>query len=208
MTFKLFGNAVDWFPYILTCMEYMGKKGLGARLRQGYGRFRLTAVTCGDREIYSLSTGRLEYKGCWETLDVQNIHPVSANSIEVFFMTPLRIKSENRITDSVDFQTLIRACCRRIAMLEEAFGKGEPDLDYRGLVRLAAEVQTVESDIQWERVYRYSNRQRTRMNIGGLVGRVQYQGDITPFYPLLKYCEVVHIGKQTAFGNGRIEVHP
>ena len=209
MTFKLFGSATEWFPYILFCVDQMGRKGLGARLRQGWGRFRLDRVTCGGREIYSHRTGlRPGYKECWKELDVQKIQPVSSDSIQVLFLTPLRLKSGNRITDSLDFQTLIRACCRRIATLEEAFGSGEPDLDYRSLIRLSADVRTVESDIHWECVYRYSNRQMTEMNIGGVVGKVRYSGNMAQFWPLLKYCEVVHIGKQTAFGNGRIEVRP
>ncbi len=206
MTFKLFGNAIEWLPYIVFCVEQMGKTGLGARSRHGWGRFHLDSVVCGAEEIYSGGTRMLEQSGCWKILDVQKIEPVTVNSVEVFFTMPLRLKSGNRLTDSVDFQTLIRACCRRIAVLEEAFGSGEPALDYRGLVRMAGEVDAVESDTRWERVYRYSSRQKTKMNIGGIVGKMKYRGDITPFWPLLKYCESVHIGKQTAFGNGRIAV--
>ncbi len=44
------------------------------------------------------------------------------------------------------------------------------------------------------------------MKFGGIVGKAIYKGDLTPFYPLLKYCEEVHLGKQTAFGLGKIAV--
>ncbi len=206
MTFKLFGPAIEWLPYMVFCAEQMGKRGLGARNRHGWGRFRLDEVRCGEAPIYSGETRILEYKGKKKVLDVQKITPMPVDNIEVFFMLPLRLKSKNRLTDSIDFQTLIRACCRRMAALEDAFGEGEPDLDYKGLINKAAEIRTVMSDTRWERVYRYSNRQRTTMNIGGVVGRVQYRGDIAPYWPLLKYAETVHIGKQTAFGNGRIAV--
>jgi len=206
MTFKLFGQAIEWLPYVVFCVEEMGKRGLEARNRHGWGRFRLDSVTCGDKKIYSGDSKLLEKNGQWKELDVQKIQAKPVNSVEVFYTMPLRLKKGNRITDSVDFQTLVRACCRRIAVLEDAFGNGEPELDYRGLVKRASEIETVESDTRWERVYRYSNRQRTTMNIGGIVGRVKYRGDIAPYWPLLKYCEAVHIGKQTAFGNGRIVV--
>lgn len=206
MTFKLFGHVVEWLPYIVFCVEQMGKTGLGARSRQGYGRFQLDRVLYDDRQIYSGETSMLEHGGCEKELDVQKISPVSVKSIEVRFIMPLRLKSRNRLVDSVDFQTLVRACLRRISVLEEAFGDGEPDLDYRGLVQRAADIETNLRNTRWAQVFRYSNRQRKKMNIGGIVGSVQYRGDITPYWPLLKYCEAVHIGKQTAFGHGMMRV--
>jgi hypothetical protein len=210
MRFKLFGYAIGWLPYIVFTVEQMGKVGLGARHRKGFGKFRLDFVKCGEcgeNIIYSHETRMLEPIDCWQELDVSKIAVRTTESVKIFYMMPLRLKSRNRlVTESIDFQTLIRACCRRISSLEEAFGNGEPDIDYSGLVRDAANIETVKSDIRWERVPRYSNRQRARMNIGGIVGKVEYEGDITPYWPLLKYCEAVHIGKQTAFGNGRIAV--
>ncbi|WP_457573890.1 CRISPR system precrRNA processing endoribonuclease RAMP protein Cas6 [Desulfolithobacter sp.] len=206
MVFKLFGPGIDWLPYIVYCVENMGRTGLGARSRHGWGRFRLDSVSCGTTEIYSGETKTLEQNGCRQRLGIENIEPEQVDTADVWFASPLRLKSGNRLTDSIDFQTLIRACCRRIATLEDAFGNGEPTLDYQGLVKKAGAVRTVSSDWRWERVFRYSSRQKTKMNIGGITGRARYRGDITPFWPLLKYCEAVHIGKQTAFGNGKIVV--
>jgi hypothetical protein len=207
MRFKLFGYAIKWLPYIVFTVEQMGKVGLGARHRHGFGKFRLDCVRCGETVVYSHDTRTLEPIDCWQELDVEQIPYRSTERVEIFYMMPLRLKSKNRlVVESIDFQTLVRACCRRISSLEEAFGNGEPDIDYSSLVKEAVNVETVRSDIRWERVHRYSNRQHTRMNIGGIVGKAEYHGDITPYWPLLKYCEVVHIGKQTAFGNGRIAV--
>ncbi len=53
---------------------------------------------------------------------------------------------------------------------------------------------------------RYSARQDTRMKMGGFVGKVDYQGNLAEFVPLLKLGERVHIGKGTAFGLGRYEI--
>ena len=55
----------------------------------------------------------------------------------------------------------------------------------------------------WER---YLARQDTRMKMGGFVGRVEYQGNLREFFPLLKLGEVVHVGKGTGFGLGRYKV--
>ncbi|MBI5558670.1 MAG: CRISPR system precrRNA processing endoribonuclease RAMP protein Cas6 [Deltaproteobacteria bacterium] len=101
------------------------------------------------------------------------------------------------------FHLLIRAALRRVSSLEETFGQGEPPLDYRGLVRRAEQITARESDCRWVDIERYSNRQKTNMLIGGLQGKLVYEGELAEFLPLLRYCEVTHLGKQTAFGLGR-----
>ena len=44
------------------------------------------------------------------------------------------------------------------------------------------------------------------MLMGGIIGEVSYSGDLTEFLPLVRFCEKVHIGKQTSFGLGKIEI--
>ena len=41
------------------------------------------------------------------------------------------------------------------------------------------------------------------MLMGGMIGAVTYTGDVTEFLPLIRFCEKVHIGKQTTFGLGK-----
>jgi CRISPR/Cas system endoribonuclease Cas6 (RAMP superfamily) len=44
------------------------------------------------------------------------------------------------------------------------------------------------------------------MKMGGFVGKVDYQGNLAEFFPLLKLGERVHVGKGTAFGLGKYEI--
>jgi CRISPR/Cas system endoribonuclease Cas6 (RAMP superfamily) len=44
------------------------------------------------------------------------------------------------------------------------------------------------------------------MLMGGITGKVRYSGNLTEFIPLIKFCEKVHIGKQTSFGLGKIKI--
>jgi CRISPR/Cas system endoribonuclease Cas6 (RAMP superfamily) len=42
--------------------------------------------------------------------------------------------------------------------------------------------------------------------MGGLVGRVTYEGDLSDYLPLLALGELVHVGKGTVFGNGQYQI--
>jgi len=95
---------------------------------------------------------------------------------------------------------------RRISSLNQYHGDGEPPLDYRGLVERARSVEIKESALTWHDWRRYSNKQDQSMLMGGMVGQVTYKGNLTGYLPLLRFCEKVHIGKQTSFGLGKIEL--
>ena len=42
------------------------------------------------------------------------------------------------------------------------------------------------------------------MFMGGMIGSVTYDGDLGKYLPLLDIASMVHIGKQTTFGMGKI----
>ncbi|MEW6519080.1 MAG: CRISPR system precrRNA processing endoribonuclease RAMP protein Cas6 [Thermodesulfobacteriota bacterium] len=202
----LFGAANDFLPHIVYAVEQMGETGLGREGENGRGRFALAAVEADGITLYD-GEQKILHQG--HPLRNLELHPPPAdpvNTIIVKLITPLRLKHDNRFQQTLPFHLLIRTALRRIASLEDAFSQGEPPLDYRGLVRRAEQVVTRESDCRWVDIERYSNRQKTGMLIGGLQGGLIYEGELAEFLPLLRYCEVTHLGKQTAFGLGRVEV--
>lgn len=202
----LFGTANDYLPHIVYAVEQMGETGLGRDVDKGQGRFALAAVETEGATLYD-GEKKILHQGLplqHSELQPPPVDPVS--SLTVRLLTPLRLKHDNRFQQTLPFHLLIRAALRRIASLEETFGQGEPQLDYRGLVRRAEQVVTKESDCRWLDIERYSNRQKTGMLMGGLQGTLVYEGELGEFLPLLRYCEKTHLGKQTAFGLGRVEV--
>ncbi len=208
MRLTLFGDSIHHLPYLVYCIEQMGQDGLGAKLKGRRGKFKLISIFQKDQKIYDHSSGILDQSHQPEILapDWPADEPVS--KIKIRLETPLRLKFNNRLTSRISFHILIRACLRRISHLEETFANGEPDLDYRNLIVLAKNIHIEKSNFKWQEISRYSNRQKTGMQIGGVTGTAVFTGDITPFMPLLAYCEKTHIGKQTAFGLGKITVIP
>ncbi|HEX7181344.1 MAG TPA: CRISPR system precrRNA processing endoribonuclease RAMP protein Cas6, partial [Thermoanaerobaculia bacterium] len=75
-------------------------------------------------------------------------------------------------------------------------------LEHAGTVRIAA------SDLHWFDCQRYSNRQGRKIDIGGLLGSLELEGDLAPLAPLLRTAELVHVGKGATFGLGKLEVVP
>ncbi|MEW6288430.1 MAG: CRISPR system precrRNA processing endoribonuclease RAMP protein Cas6 [Thermodesulfobacteriota bacterium] len=202
----LFGAANDFLPHIIYAVEQMGETGLGRSVDNGRGCFTLAAVETDGATLYDGDKKILHQGLPLQSLELQAPPAAPVNSLTVKLLTPLRLKHDNRFQQNLPFHLLIRAALRRIASLEETFGQGEPPLDYRGLVQKAEQVVTRESDCQWIDLKRYSNRQKTDMLIGGLQGTLVYEGELAEFLPLIRYCEVTHLGKQTAFGLGIVDV--
>ena len=201
----LFGGAVKWIPYIVYAVTYMGERGIGKGRKDGLGRFDLKWVKQDGHEIYTSKTKVLTNI---ETDNYLELHDseVEISKLQVDFITPYRVKFKNALVSSFDFGILIRAALRRISNLEFHFLGEEPDLDYKGLVHRANNIELLSEEKQWIDLSRFSFRQGSKMKIGGLVGRAIYKGKLSEFYPILKYCEIAHVGKQTSFGFGKIKL--
>ena len=79
--------------------------------------------------------------------------------------------------------------------------------EVKNIQMLAAEVQTVREELELEVLERYSNRLHGKMDFSGLIGELEYAGELTPFVPWLATAEVLHIGRNTTFGMGNIQVY-
>ncbi|MBW6521323.1 MAG: CRISPR system precrRNA processing endoribonuclease RAMP protein Cas6 [Desulfoarculaceae bacterium] len=202
----LFGPAIHYLPHLVYSVQEMGKAGLGKGNRDGDGRFQLETVHQNDNCVYdgrSLNSTILPTE-----VSLDPVPAIKTGTITLTCQTPLRLKHDNQLQDGLPFHLLIRTVLRRISTLESTYGgSGEPALDYRGLVARATGVAMTKSSCRWIDIERYSNRQRTAMLMGGITGTISYQADdLSEFIPLLRYCETVHLGKQTSFGLGRIRI--
>lgn len=202
-TLLLFGEFTDYLPYFVYAFEAMGEQGLGGRRNHGLGRYRLEAISCNSQSLYEAERRQL-VPHAPTTLMLSPGAPAQGE-LCLRLLAPLRLKFENQLMAELPFHLLVRACLRRISSLFAAFGAGEPDLDYRGLVARAREVTVRDSRLRWHDWQRYSSRQEQTMLMGGMNGEILYRGDIGEYLPLLELARELHLGKQTAFGLGRID---
>ncbi|WP_347274283.1 CRISPR system precrRNA processing endoribonuclease RAMP protein Cas6 [Candidatus Kuenenia sp.] len=137
-----------------------------------------------------------------ETLKADN----HTNHLTISLLTPLRLRFDGHITDKIEFHVLIRNLLRRISSLSY-FHCGEKfQVDFKGLIEKAKAVNQIKSDIHWYDWKRYSTRHEEWMSLGGVIGAVSYEGDLSNFMLFLRLGEYVHVGKGTSFGLGKYEV--
>ncbi len=205
----LFGEVNYHLPHFISAFARMGKYGVGKKINGQRGSFVLERVTADGRTIYPADNQLIHGESDIAQL---SLNPSSTNDdniscIEISLETPLRLKFANSLVADLPFHILVRAMLRRISALMIFYNGGEPPLDYRGLTRRAEEkVSIVDSDLHWYKWERYSNRQKQKMPMGGMIGSVVYKGPMGDFIPLIRFCEKTHVGKQTAFGLGKISL--
>ncbi len=218
----LMGPVNKSIVYFIYAFEQMGKIGIGRKINGRRGQFLLENVKCNGEIIYSSADGKLcmdninnNNDSCLNFIDSQITQSSQNMRNRVFRLklnleTPLRLKYDNKLQADLPFHILVRAMLRRMSSLMNAYGDGEPPLDYSGLVKKAQNVKIADKKLAWYDWKRYSFRQDQRMLMGGITGSIIYEGELDEYLPLAEFCEKVHLGKQTAFGLGKIktEINP
>lgn len=205
----LIGKALDYFPYFIYTFDELGHVGLGRRSGcytlesvdglETVGTF--TPIYDGSRKmltnpVRSLSLSQLPTPS----------FSLSRSQLSVSFLTPTRLKHENRLMVDCEFHVLFRNLVRRIALLNYFHCGGAFFLERREFIEQARAIKTVSSSLDWIDYERYSNRQQRWTPLGGFVGQVTYQGDFIPFLPYLRLGEYTHVGKGATFGLGAYSV--
>lgn len=134
--------------------------------------------------------------------------PLLPADIQMEVVTPLRLKRAGRHVGSREFRfsDLFGNLLRRISMLTTHHTDASLEADFQGLMALARSVPC-EATLKWQELTRYSARQKTAMQMGGLVGTVRlHHHDLTPFWPYLWFGQWVHAGTGATMGLGQYRV--
>jgi hypothetical protein len=208
-TLLLFGEANSYVPFFLNAFEVMGRRGISRRVDEsGRGMFSLHDVHQKEgHSLFDNSTGRLMGQPVVRHMRMEPLPDGNPLDLKVALQTPLRLKFHNQLRDTLPFHVLVRAALRRISSVFAFHGDGSPDLDYKHLVAAANSVQICSSQLQWLDWERYSNRQKRRMLLGGMVGSVRYASVPRIYHPILETGSVLHLGKQSTFGLGKLTLH-
>lgn len=208
----LFGNIWELLPFLVYAFEIMGTKGIGRSndgINQNASFIIKDVIACHDnlnQSIYNVEKQKLLSSPKPEDLSYisNSIFIPSPQKVELILHTPLRFKAKNQFSANLDFAQLYKLMLRRVSTTFRAYGEQEIDIDFHVLLEMAQQIKIIDFQIKWEEQVRYSSRQHTKLKIGGLIGSIMYEGNIIPFLSLLDLATLLHLGKQTSFGLGKV----
>ncbi|MGE4286798.1 MAG: CRISPR system precrRNA processing endoribonuclease RAMP protein Cas6 [Phycisphaerae bacterium] len=196
----LLGKTIEYFPYIAYTILEMGKLGIGK------DRIEFEVVSMQDftgRKLYSNKANDITKPLTQELFwgETEN----STSNLRITFETPLRIRKEGKDSYAPTFKDIMLSTLRRFEILAYFYGNKESVPLFR---RLAHNCPNLPCNFATEPVSigRYSCRQKARMHLRGIIGSATFEDVPAEYTELLNLAQILHIGKNTSFGFGKIKV--
>jgi len=200
-TIILFGEAIRYVELLINALQKIETLGLGA-LRYP---FVLKQV------LHSQEQRVIWQKGYFHPIAVRSVELpyrelADVSRVAVHVCTPLRIRRSGKLIETIDFPTIIRNITRRIEAVTTRYGGWIDTQEAARIQRLAEEIEIAYEQLTLKSMERYSNRLKEKMDFSGLLGSIEFEGELTPFVPWLYAAQSIHIGRNTTFGMGGVRV--
>jgi len=127
---------------------------------------------------------------------LKNYSPI----VKVNFITPLRIKSNDKFATSSNELDLITILSSINRLYYDISSKQYEKLN------ISKDYKIISSHLRYKKILRQSNRQNKKMEFGGLMGDMIVSNIDKKSYELLKFGELVGVGKNRVFGLGNIKI--
>lgn len=196
----IIGNATRLSGFYLDGLLAMSERGWGA------SRLKFSILQIANPISGSLvwSGGRTWLRNLQSEPLIIEQRPTS--SVLIRFNTPTRILVKRVLRRRLTFADLIQSISRRIALLSHAYTGRLIEWDEAALLEQAGKIRTVEESWKFVDFERYSMTYDRKLSLPAIEGWARYEGDITPFTPLLEAGRRLHVGKNTTHGFGHYEV--
>ena len=132
----------------------------------------------------------------------------NGSKIDVRFTTPVRLRRKGKYISKMDWPFYFSCFARRVESLNCIFEKGSPlgKSKWKIIKEKFDVIDQIESNLKWCDYYRYSNRQKRKVPMGGLVGNATISTPGEWFAEWWKAISILHIGKGAAMGMGKVLV--
>ncbi|HOV63618.1 MAG TPA: CRISPR system precrRNA processing endoribonuclease RAMP protein Cas6 [Spirochaetia bacterium] len=196
----LVGKAIEYLPYLYYALIRAGKSGV-FKERVTFAiedvKVKGTSIIDGDESIdtsFGIET--------WQS--GTNDNRGEEEEIRIQLITPLRMKLDGRYRSEFSYLDFMNALVRRCRILSSLYGDPE-EIDLH--TTEIEQPRITERNLTWQDLYYYSSRQGERLKLGGLVGDFSVRGRFSDLeLSLLRFGELFNVGKNVAFGLGRIGV--
>lgn len=198
---RVFGPAIEMATYFILAWQEAAQQGLGSK------RVPFELIQVEDNRGQVLYQPGQTMKPVSKQVVLPHQTLTRHGPINLYLETPLRLKAGGQILKrDLPFDRLISTLLRRLSAILYFHAGQQLELDYAGLVAAARPIQTLGHRLYWQDTPRWSNRQQQKMNMGGLLGQIQYAPESSAFVPLLQAGACLLLGKGTSFGLGRYQL--
>ncbi|MCX8042630.1 MAG: CRISPR system precrRNA processing endoribonuclease RAMP protein Cas6 [Desulfobacterota bacterium] len=121
--------------------------------------------------------------------------------IRLDIQTPMRLFERKRPLLNPSFGHIVMSIARRAETLALCYGEEPVSID--GCWREADQSIITTAALHWQEQVAFSKRQKETVSLGGLMGSLEFEGNMEPFGELLGMGELIGVGKGTALGLGR-----
>lgn len=197
-----FELAIPSFSYFFTALYNAGKEGLFKERR----KYVITSIET-KIETYYPSGDSIRISPFIEKWESDLEDRFEDHKLEIKFLTPFRYVENGSISEPINGFHLINSANRRMRILTELYGHNYVPFLYDKKFLTEPYIRVTERKLTWKESSRFSAKQKSLMLLGGVVGNMQLEGRFTKsMIDMIDGVSIFHIGKNTAFGFGKLEV--
>lgn len=195
----LFGDTIPYFSPLIHAFSVIEIKGLG----KNHIPLRLCAVKNRkgipilERMNVNMNAFQTEKLSDYIEERRQYLNKVQT----IYLESPCSVQVNHVICQSVTAEQLIKNLLRRLYMFNCCEGNYmEPYYQVEGIG------QTLSGNFQEKKIFRYSNRQKQYIELKGIHGTIETEPIRGEAMDVLLAGEIIHVGKNTSFGFGKIRI--
>ncbi len=199
----LIGKGIEYLPYFIYTFIRLGTRGIGRNRAKAI----LVSVREGNREIFDRKNKLLKEWGPPFLLDLNpKLSFTKRYEIKLSFPIILNIRKGGKVVKDLNFDIFIRSLFRRLGLLEYFHNSGTGKYPFTPLFKYISEVEIIEKELFYKKIFRYSSRQKQKVPIEGITGYIIFKNVPEPFISYIKAAEDLHVGRNTSFGLGKLIV--
>ena len=194
----LFGQARHSLPLIAAAFSQAFAKGVGTG-NAGKGRLVQVAVQQEDGSFLTVGGNGSPIMLHENSITLPEYYPEHAL---IQLVTPLQIRQKGKVLRETELtqEIFLRQLMRRYLTLARLHWHHDTDS-----AALSAQISgsSLQPQLSWHECNRFSNRQKQKTPLGGVVGTWELTHLSPAFSQMLYIGQWLHLGKETVFGNGQ-----
>lgn len=196
-----FGDSILAIDYLITGLLNIENYGWGAQ-----------RLSFSLKHIINQIDGSLVWSGGNTWLD--HLTPTSvkdegrlANSVLIRLNSPTRILVQQKLLKELQFKDIIQAIMTRMKLIYHGYVGLVLEWDEERLLEGAEQITRVEAEWEFIDFKRYSFTYNRQLKLPSIMGYARFEGNLTPYTPLLELGQLLQIGKNTTHGFGHYNLY-